>query len=422
VSAELSKRPLSAHDLALAAARKRRSPRTGFVHLFSTDATATDTIPLYENFCFALALCREKKAETVLEAKDLVSRLLAFQGGEGNFPIYLHDYPRCFDPHSGLKIGAALCFLLREFGSVMGVELGEKMGAALRQVLHWASLKSWTPLWERRLQALAGNEGFSFLDLSSLTAEELWEETVTRSVLGQETEIPFHETLCCFMGPTVGRRQGGYEPIPFLVEWAVAPFFSTRLLADHPSQILLPLGFLARPRIAASGPWDVTVDPHPRAAHWVQVLWGHERLHSLVLPRGSGRVRVATTKTGLELEIDLDPTAEEVAFYCDSVPEHRWAVDGRQGTVFRCGQSLTLTSQELQITVQWEGSSNDFCGHIHRANRPTQTGISGASGHEAYDWKVFLRRLRAKDPGTFNIKIDFAKPYTEIMPILRNND
>src|SRR3569832_1741282 len=80
-------------ELALRAGRARQSPQTGFVHhSYENLERSAETIPVYENFCFALALFRTKTVENVLEAKNLLERLLAFQTAEW-FPLFLHDYP-----------------------------------------------------------------------------------------------------------------------------------------------------------------------------------------------------------------------------------------------------------------------------------------------------------------------------------------
>ena len=69
------------------------NPRTGFIHFHYSDETAFDTIPLYENACYILSLFRSHNAENILEAKELLRRLLHFQTEGGGFPTYLHEYP-----------------------------------------------------------------------------------------------------------------------------------------------------------------------------------------------------------------------------------------------------------------------------------------------------------------------------------------
>jgi hypothetical protein len=127
------------------------------------DQPGSDTIPAYENFCFALALIRQKSAEGVSEGKDLLERLYAFQAPDstvwkGNFPTYLHDYPRCWNPLQSLRIAPLLKMLLRDFSHVLDSEFRAKTKAAIEQMLehaeHQRSRRPFLPLWERRYQAL----------------------------------------------------------------------------------------------------------------------------------------------------------------------------------------------------------------------------------------------------------------------------
>ena len=53
-----------------------------------------DSIPLFENICYATALMRLKEKEAYLEGKELIERLMPFQM-DGKFPFALHDYPKC---------------------------------------------------------------------------------------------------------------------------------------------------------------------------------------------------------------------------------------------------------------------------------------------------------------------------------------
>ena len=134
MSVDELKKQIRAVDLALAACRKRQSPRTGFVHLFAGEESSPDTIPIYENFLFAFALFRQKTAESVLEGKELVERLIGFQTECGNFPTYLHDFPRCWDHSLPLKVAPIAVQLLRAFGSVLGAELKALLEKSIEKI------------------------------------------------------------------------------------------------------------------------------------------------------------------------------------------------------------------------------------------------------------------------------------------------
>ncbi len=76
--------------LALEAAGHYRSASTGFIHFNYSKENSLETIPLYENVCFALALIRTKRRESIQEAKELLEHLLAFEV-IGVFPLDLHE-------------------------------------------------------------------------------------------------------------------------------------------------------------------------------------------------------------------------------------------------------------------------------------------------------------------------------------------
>ena len=106
-------------ELALVAGRKFESKETGLIH-FPT----RDTIPLYQNFCFCLALFRSLVGDNVQEGKERLSHLLAFQNEEGLFPIYLHEYPKA-SPYA--RCSYPLKLIEKHFGHILG--------DALRQAL-----------------------------------------------------------------------------------------------------------------------------------------------------------------------------------------------------------------------------------------------------------------------------------------------
>src|SRR5690242_7429818 len=121
-------------ELAIKAGRVRQSPLTGFVHHnYENSERAAETIPVYENFCFALALFRTKSVENVLEAKALLERLFAFQALEG-FPIYLHEFPQVKSRKLEQKLAIVAQFFLRDFSSVLGDFLRSKLELLIRPV------------------------------------------------------------------------------------------------------------------------------------------------------------------------------------------------------------------------------------------------------------------------------------------------
>ena len=121
-------------ELAVAAGRKKQSPRTGFVHFcyHGLPVEERDGIPILKNFMFALALLRTRTSENVLEAKALLEKLLHFQPKQGNalfgnFPIYIHEFPVCQDRYVAVHVLPVIYWVLKSFHQVLGVELRQKL-------------------------------------------------------------------------------------------------------------------------------------------------------------------------------------------------------------------------------------------------------------------------------------------------------
>ena len=222
-------------DLAVAAGRKRQSQRTKFIH----EATAVEVIPVYENFCFAFALFRQKTAEAILEGRELVDRLLAFQTGEGNFPIYIHDYPKCWNVHLGLKVAPILIHLLRDFGLILGDCLKVKLEVSIKKILHFSETGSpLPPLWEMRFLACKGVDSAGAVELS--TAEQWYEWLISEQLSRKEGiyPIPFNSRLQVFLGTHETQEEREPQPVPIEYILAEKQGLDGRFLRDCSSQIL----------------------------------------------------------------------------------------------------------------------------------------------------------------------------------------
>lgn len=128
-------------DKAIASGRHFQSAQTGYIHYcpHQKEDNPRHTIPLYENFLFALALLRSKSIENVNEAKTLISNLLHFQSTTGNFPIYLHEYPQCKDALRGIDILAPLYWITKHFGHVLGADLRKQLDESLNKIIQYSA-------------------------------------------------------------------------------------------------------------------------------------------------------------------------------------------------------------------------------------------------------------------------------------------
>ncbi len=131
-------------EMAITYGRKQLSPQTGYLHycysLHEDDPHLP--IPVIDNFLFALALLRSRQIENVNEAKVLLEGLLHFQNkqaesiADGNFPIYLHEYPICKDRFIGVQVAAVIYWILKLYHQGLGSELKKRLEDAFIAALH----------------------------------------------------------------------------------------------------------------------------------------------------------------------------------------------------------------------------------------------------------------------------------------------
>lgn len=394
------KRQTKTVDLAVMAGKRRQSDRTGFVHYHPSEDGAIDTIPLFENFCFALALFRQKTSESVLEGKALIERLLGFQAPDGNFPVFLHEFPKCWDHHLGLKIAPVLIHILRDFHTVLPIAFKETLERALKKAIQPPQSLS----WQHRYLACQGilpemDESIDWYD---------WIVSLQILGKGDSFAIPFDSKLQMYMGNHLIQEKS--EPQPLAIEYVLAEKdgFGRRLLRDHPQQIHSALlhPFFSTIETANS---FVFQEPFSR------FLWMGESVHSLSVPSVMEWDILAPNRWCTTLE--LSGAAEtgrndlfEGMLFCNISPETSLLINDKKGLVFRFGDKISLCCSTYRIDIRFEQveGAGDFCGHISRSNRPGQIACRGANQYEAYDWQIGLRTLRRDGP--CKIKISFELP------------
>ena len=391
-------------DLALAAARKRQSPRTGLLHYFPQDETASDVIPLYENFTFALVLMRQKTAESVLEGKEILERLLHFQTPEGNFPLFLHDFPKAWEFHLPLKIAPILIFLLREFSPVLGTALKEKISQALQKgIQHIEKLRSekpLSPIWELRYQACIQGPSTPFQPSGSSEWFEWWISQQLNGCTSFPDSIPYFRKLQFFAENRASQEKR--EPRPSPIEWILGERdgFTARLLRDHPNQL-----YAAIPPSNDSIQWpdfDETDCKQFENDQGLQIVWGEKSLHTFVLPKGRTAVLDEVSDPGRG---DLI----EVEAFCDL--EADITIGGKKGTIFHLGDWVEIEKEGWRIGLRFQLLQGDgeFCGHISKGNRPSQIACKGPLLYEVYDWRISLITLRKRSPCVIQTEVVCAR-------------
>lgn len=384
-------------DLAMAAGRKRQSPKTGFVHGFATDDLALDTIPTYENFCFAFALFRQKTGESILEGKELIEKLLAFQTEDGNFPIYLHDYPKCWDVHLSLKIAPMLIHILREFSSVLKEDFKSKIEKCLQKAIVFPK----NPSWEHRFLAC---KGIRPNQIAPSSPDEWFEWIVSMQLFDQTSAypIPYHAAFQMFLGNHSVQEKEKVQPVAIEYALAEQQGFSKRLMQDRLHQLHSALLF---PLTSSCETYsDVVRKEESPCLFWAS----DERVNSLCFPQGKWEKEN-------RIVFDLAHPSEigrgdlfELSMYCNLSEDLAVRINGQRGMIFYLGDVVSIITSTRQIDISFDllEGNGDFCGHLAQGNRPGQIACKGSHAYDAYDWHIGLRTLRRDYPVKVIAKID----------------
>jgi hypothetical protein len=231
---------LHCKEQALEAGRNQQSAETGFVH-GSYHSHSRDTIPIEENFLFSLALLRSRLSENVQEAKRILERLLSYQV-EGNFPIYLHEFPTCYNRYTSAEVLAPLYWILFGYHHVLGDSLKKKVeSAALQAAEHCLKMMEESPADYTialrigcAVKALGNYRGDKTLfqkgddlveSLEKMGIQPAWYASETLGHIlasfNMDTVWPefwahcerfFHQGLSLYSGPHLSERQQGGVP------------------------------------------------------------------------------------------------------------------------------------------------------------------------------------------------------------------
>lgn len=267
-------------EWAVASGRFFQSKQTGFVHLFPGEENHAQTIPLLENALFVLALLRSRLVEQIQEAKKILKSLLAFQNQqadiqEGNFPVYLHEYPHCQDPAMGLKLLAPFYWILTQFGHILGTDLKNSLEKGVRLALTQAIQRHQTIPFPYSLSVRLASAQLAFgliwkveddiekgrAQLEDLSHRQLdgWNSTrhladilvglqmvyanLSQSLwssLWDRMEETWHPTLNSYMGPCIREWEEKEEPEVTLYDYFggyYAGQFSRRASLINPHQL-----------------------------------------------------------------------------------------------------------------------------------------------------------------------------------------
>ena len=421
---ELKRKPV---ELNLAAAKKRKSAQTGFIHhcYTSLPGERQDTIPLYENFCYALGLLRSRLSDHVLEAKALLEKLIAFEVG-GNFPIYLHEYPECKDRGLSLHVLPVLHWVLSDFRLVLGEGLcGQLEGAIERILIHAERMHNERPLAPTVFAKWKAYADPQVLGEMSLTSAAEWADYLIALQMAQargadvassltQVQALWHPSLHLFLGLN---RQEKAEPEVTLFDLFFGHAqhsYAQRVLADHPVHLQASLVYpFSYTNETASDPFVQLTTEDPRQGY--VLFWGDANMaHTLVCEHRNSILEAECGINGADLCITLpdhwEPSEQPeipLSFFCNLADAHSLFINGQKATTFHLGDEVSIESEEQKISIQFTCTEGEgvFFGHLLRANRPTQKSCVGPFRFDAHDWQIALRTVRRSSHCRIAVKI-----------------
>lgn len=419
---------MRAVDLSLHAGRSFQKEQTGFVHLcYQSKDGAHDTIPVLENALFALSLFRTRLSDPVLEGIALIEKLLPFEV-EGNFPVYLHEYPNCADLFLGIRLLPVLFWILHDFSNVLK-DLRGQIEACIERIVKKNEGES-LPAWAAdRLKALEGEaprepenltewgEALISLEIAEARGAQV-EPLLAKAWTLWDPELFLYKGKCKRRDQLKG--EGAFSLFGlYLSDWN-RQFPKS---AEEPHRIHLK-GSLVRP-LKSALPKAISESPFVQftkdALCPLFVSWkGEKAVHSFVFAKkhlevdGSGEELILSYPEEIPEEEDR---MCEANFYFNYHEEHQIFVNGVKASAFQEGDFVEIRSKNLTIRLSFAGEGGTFFGHLMRGNRPSQHGCVGEAKFAAYDWRLALRTVKRGAEATIRVQVALERTQESQPPL-----
>lgn len=374
---------MQAVDQALQVGRHLQRKQTSFVHYChqSEEDKVHDTIPVLENALFALALFRSRLSDHVLEGKALIEKLLFFEK-EGNFPLYLHKWPKCCDPYLGLRLLPVFFWIEADFSHVIG-DLKERLTHCIDRIIKGAAKLDLPPWGKFRLQAMQKEVG------------ELPRETLIKDGFAQCLPKTIHEWSEALVSLQIAEKKGA--DISLAIEEACSFWHPEISLYVGPNFRLDQEGFF--PKLTL---YDLFMcawqNAYPKRAKHLCCI--HLK-GALIFPREvsftSKPVPFITQEPSLYIAWDehtfvLAKKEEEYIanFYLNYHIDHTILINGKRATAFQQGDRVEIHSKGLKLALSFSAEDGMYFGSLMRGNRPAQHGCKGENQFFAYDWRIAI--------------------------------
>lgn len=438
------------------------SVKTKLVHFSYEDKSHSDYVcPLYENFCYLLALFESKQKENILHAKELLEKLLAFQNfmdeeSIGGFPIYLHEYPKCKNTYLHVHILYPLYYILKRYENVLEQHLIDKLTNAI-DALYDRALKTHEsfPYKDAMLLKLkaftSAYKSMEQMSLEDFAIDTNSSKTIAETLVALQMASPSKEVIKevlskasafwsveyqTYIGPAIKEYQERFDLALTMLDLFMALSLQTDLYKlKQPSSLLMhaPLIFpfdidQVDDSISSHDPnWDImskdglhlssrkeflpSDDPLGPSHHLFRALWKEEKsLHSLVCQEKSLAMSFLNQQDTSFLftyspELPGEGKKEyELALFTNIEKDKEILVNNEKSTVFNLGDTISIVTKTKTLNLCFEIVEGEgrILGHLFYGNRPSQL-IEDI--FQAFDWKISLRTLNRSE--NLKVKLKF---------------
>lgn len=381
------------NEYALKAFQKHFQEETRLIHF-------GPVAPILENVLYALALFRKKEQKTMLEGKDLLLRMIAYQSERGFFPdaIHLLSHPH-YSWKKNILIASTILLTLQEFDRVIDKVSKEKIKGAFDRLLIALGSIELEPILSFLFRQLSHHKG-SF-DLTVTKVEDLTLLVVAMSYIQDELTL---KTIKSLIEENVGEGSSFYQ----------GPFEGIKQIQGHPAKSIL--------EIALTLDEDLKEEPGIEDRVWMESVlakdWSSLRGKAdlvrhkspfektdlftrafLDLEKGctatlyAGKNVVFDSKRGvytITLEGQYDEDQHEIALYLSLDPAISVDLNGAKSSIFRPLEVVSIQTPEKKIDLAFLVSEGEgkFIGHISLDSKPFEVEKGGM-----YDRKISIRTV-----------------------------
>ncbi|MBM3198056.1 MAG: hypothetical protein FJZ58_02220 [Chlamydiae bacterium] len=399
--------------------RPRISPQTGFLHANLEDLRdpRQDPIPLTENLLYASVLLHTKSVQHIQEGRVLLEKILAFES-EGNFPLYLHEYPSCRSAYQAVELLPIFFYLLRNCTSILSDDLQNRLISLSKRILQNLQKEELPKIIQRKIDAFLGR--FSQEDWYPTSPAEWAEYCLCSQMQGSSLQPAldqWNRNLCVYMGEAFQYLQEGEEPLVTLFDYFMGEALGNLSARAEQNPMLLLRSILVRPMTvdfqASKGTTQEAFLLMPgQRPSGVLYFGGREKTHSFALDAKKGEWRLDKSKERIYVlsytyaeEIPREEESVECAFFLNLSAASKVLIQGKQATLFRPGEWVEMVTESgsLRFCFIVDRGEGQWTGHILRGNRPLQ---KDKSPFACYDRIIALRTLRRSSIAKLQIIVE----------------